>query len=171
MRNGQNITVDSDLLLDFFLRFARFEYALKITGFARRERRLQLMQGLWRADPDWNRYAMSIEPLFDRNKSPELNEAVGYMWENPPYMEVISSRGELSFESPPYDIASFDFIKLITFVRQVRNHLFHGGKQGSVGDDANTARTEKLLKSSLIILEACLDLNADVKKNYDEAVI
>jgi len=170
MRNGKNITVDSDLLLDFFLRFARFEYALKITGFARRERRLQLMQGLWRADPDWNRYAMSIESLFDRNKSPELNEAVGYMWENPPYMEVISSGGELSFESPPYDIASFDFIKLITFVRQVRNNLFRGEKQGSVGDETS-ARTEKLLKASLIILEACLDLNAAVKKNYDEAVI
>ena len=75
------------------------------------------------------------------------------------------------FESPAYDHKTFDLSTLLIFVRRVRNNLFHGGKHGNIVVDRNTARTERLLKESLIILDACLGLNSDVNDKYSEAVI
>jgi hypothetical protein len=48
----QNVPIDRELVLDFFLRFSRFEFALKITGYACGDDA--------RVDPDWNRFAADI---------------------------------------------------------------------------------------------------------------
>jgi hypothetical protein len=53
-------------------------------------------------------------------------------------------------------------------VRCVRNNLFHGGKFNiEVLED--TARTEKLLSSSLTVLAACLDIAPQQQAAYRDA--
>ena len=53
--------VSDDLILKFFLTFARFEYALKESGFTRTD--------LDYASPDWNRFINEVEgeDSIDRN--------------------------------------------------------------------------------------------------------
>jgi hypothetical protein len=170
MCNLDNITVKPELLFSFFHNFARFEYALKKAGFAKGFGD-DLGGGIKSASPDWDRYANYIKNNFDKHENKILKEAVDYIWENPPGQEVVTPAGELLFKTPNYDFNTFDLNVLLVFVRRVRNNLFHGGKYGNIVIDKNTERTEKLLKESLVILDACLKLSPDVKKAYDDVII
>ncbi len=53
------IAIDRELVLQFFLTFARFEFALKATGYARGNENF--------VEPDWNAFATSIRDAFDEN--------------------------------------------------------------------------------------------------------
>ncbi len=166
-----NISVKPELLFTFFLNYARFEYALKVSGFVKGGHIFD--KELKSASPDWGKYANSIKNSFDKDTSTDLREAVDYIWENPPWEEVVTAEGKLLFSSPVYDSNKFDINVLLRFVRRVRNNLFHGGKHvhGAVANDRNTERNEILFKSSLIILDACLKLSPDVKSAYDNGII
>ena len=51
-------TVSKELLLEFFLTFSRFEYALKATGYYKRR---PVKPPDWpKAEPDWDRFAASL---------------------------------------------------------------------------------------------------------------
>ena len=105
------------LAAEFFREFARFEYALKATGFHKGE-------GLAKAD--WREFALSVEEHFKTPKSDELSVAVEFLEEEPPMKQVIKS-GKLEWESSkPSTDSRVD--RLLIYVRRVRNNLFHGGK-------------------------------------------
>ena len=58
-----NITIDRDLLLEFFLTFAAFEFALKNSGLRRKGR--QIVQGVTNiAEPDWVGFALQLHDTF-----------------------------------------------------------------------------------------------------------
>lgn len=66
--------VDGEELLDFFLTFSRFEFALKTTGFFRpchqRRRQRNEPDEYPDAEPDWNAFATSIEGSFRPDADP-----------------------------------------------------------------------------------------------------
>lgn len=165
-----SITIDPNLLLDFFLKYSRFEYALKASGFVIGIGR-PLEGGIKRAAPDWNSFSDSIRDTFDRNRVDRLKEAVDYLWNNPPFIEVITTDSEILWEPPLYDQNSFNVRQLLRFVMNIRNNLFHGGKYGNIPDAEVQERTKNLLDAGLVIIEECLRLNHDVKSIYDNAVL
>ena len=159
--------VDSGLLLDFFLTFSRFEYALKATEFHKRHP--EKPPKFPPAEPDWDRFAVSLRDTFDAGASSELTEACKYLLDSPPNQQVIC--GEVpAWETPvrAESDANIDF--LIRMVRLVRNNLFHGGKH-NVELHEGTERTEKLLKCSLIILQACLNIAPNQMTAYEHAYL
>jgi hypothetical protein len=159
--------IDQKLLLDFFLSFARFEYALKNTGFYVRH---QSTQGLpIHAEPDWDRFAVSLRQVFDPGRTPELRQAFEYLTLSPPNKQVIVN-GAPAWETPTRDPSVSDIEFALRMVRCVRNNLFHGGKHTNDVHESPT-RTTELLRSSLTVLGECLTLSPGQRQAFDEAVL
>ncbi len=159
--------VERALLLEFFLSFARFEYALKNTGFYVRHRS---RQGLpTQAEPDWDRFAVSLRTVFDSRRTPSLSQAFDYLTQSPPNKQVIVN-GAPAWETPTRDPSVSDVEFALRMVRCVRNNLFHGGKHTNEVHEA-PQRTTELLQSALTILGECLALSPSQRQFFDEAIL
>ncbi len=166
--------VNRDLLLEFFLTFSRFEYALKATGFFKKpDPKKYKSTEPPRAEPDWWAFRKSLLASFQSNRNDHLREACAFLLTNPPWNQVVSNNHahwEIAWETPiqPENETEVEFI--LRMVSSVRNNLFHGGKHG-VGIHNTTERTEALLRSSLVVLDECLILAPQLRQAFDEAAI
>ncbi len=158
-------TVDKDLLLEFFLTFSRFEYALKASGYFKQHSPDR--PRLPRAEHDWDRFARSLRASFDPNTSDDLRQACEYLLHSPPNQQVIIHR-EVAWETPVRPGQETDVEFLLRMVRCVRNNLFHGGKY-NIEVHESPKRTEHLLRSSLTLLSFCLELAPAQATAYREA--
>jgi len=140
---------------DFFRRFSRTEYALKITGYHNGD-------GKKEVKADWRKFALTIEEVIANPTSLELKEAIDFIFNAPPNKQIVVN-GNLQWSSAePNTDSCAD--KLLIYVRRVRNNLFHGGKFN--GHWFEPERSESLLKNSLIILVACIDAIPKVRDAY-----
>lgn len=151
------LTMDEQLhdrATEMFRLFARFEYALKATGFH---------NGRGDAKPDWRAFAASVAPHFEKIEDAILEEAVAYIQAHPPKKQVIKD-GLLEWdESLPETDLEVD--RLLIYVRRVRNNLFHGGKFN--GHWFAPERSDFLLRHSMTILRACLNASPALKEAFD----
>lgn len=158
--------VNRELLLEFFLSFGRFEYALKATGYF--VRRPENQERLPAAEPDWDRFAVSLRDKFDASRTEELARACRCLSESPPNRQVIVNDAP-AWETPARGTQSeIEFV--LRMVRTVRNNLFHGGKY-NIELHESTERTELLLQSSLAVLNECLTLAPVQEAAYLEAAL
>jgi len=157
----EETVINRDLVLGFFLKFSRFEFALKLAGYAR--------GNITRVEPDWIRFAATIKGIFNKNHNPRLAQACEYFLSNPPNQQVRVG-GSLGWSTQPPANANTEPELLIALVKRVRNNLFHGGKYNAQMHE-ETARSERLLSGSLLILEECLRVSPRVKHAYDGATI
>ena len=130
------------LACEMFQTFARFEYALKVTGFVSAN-----------ASADWTKFANepSVKDLFiDANI--ELQAAREYLAMQPPKKQI-NLDGRLSW-GEELSNSTADSKQILEHVRRVRNNLFHGGKETSQSE-----RDKLLLRHSLTILKECLKAN------------
>ncbi len=153
--------INQTLVLEFFLMISRFEFALKITKYAKGDNN--------RAEPDWAKYAKDICEQFNKNKTKELLNACEFYLQNPPKKQVLVN-GALDWSKTLPNNNTKEPEILISLVRRVRNNLFHGGKYNAQLHD-ETARNEELLKAGIIILQECLNVSPDVKQAFDGAAI
>ncbi len=171
-REAARLGVDGEELLDFFLTFARFEFALKTTGFFRprpqRRRRRSGADEYPDAEPDWNAFATSIEDSFRPDADPDLRAACEYVLQYPPHREVVAD-GKLMWETRGPSEGLPEIKRLLQAVRWVRNNLFHGAKFSPVHGDAG--RNRKLITSSLVILRGCLAVSSKVRREYEDAAL
>ena len=144
----------ADLASELFYTFARFEYALKASGFHK---------GEGDAQPDWRSFAEEVADLFETSQDEEFKRSVLYMVEHPPNKQIVKN-GELDWDLsvPKTDLLS-DHI--LIYVRRVRNNLFHGGKFN--GRWFAPQRSAELLSHSLTILRACLNASDRVNEAYN----
>ncbi len=157
----EELGVDKELLFEFFLRFSRFEFALKAMGFAQGD-----LEGV---RPDWPGYASSLRGRFDKTFSKPLLGACDFILNNPPHRQILVD-GRLAWNTQAQLPGEHEVEFLLRMVRGVRNNLFHGGKYNiAVHEDTN--RSEALLRSSLLILDECLRLSPDVGQAFIEARI
>ena len=117
--------VDQELLLEFFLAFSRFEYALKASGLFKHH---PPDPPRWpKAEPDWDRFAASLRDSFNASATDDLRQACDYMLDSPPNQQVICNDA-VAWETPVRPDEETDIQFLLRMVRCVRNNLFHGGK-------------------------------------------
>jgi hypothetical protein len=76
----------------------------------------------------------------------------------------VARGGRLDWEDAPAP-AGADTEKLLVYVRRVRNNLFHGGKFSETWPDPE--RSGKLIRASLLVIEACLKLSDRVRAAYE----
>lgn len=127
--------------LEFFVAFARCEYALKRGAFVRAGRNDS-------AEPDWDALARSLgSTFFDEVKSKAPTIVA-----DPPKRQVLEN-GMLDWRSPP---SPQNTQELLLAVRRLRNNLFHGGKFPFAPID-EPARNDILLTEALTVLGALLN--------------
>lgn len=167
--------VDRELLLEFFLKFSRFEYALKASNFyIKNDPTRYDARKPPDASPDWDSFAVSLRDSFVINERNDLREACEFILDSPPNKQVLIKNPDdswtISWETPVRQANVSDVEFILRMIRCVRNNLFHGGKY-NIAIHEMTDRTERLLKSSLIILDQCLALAPNVKWAFDRAVL
>lgn len=139
-----------------FRQFSRFEYALKAAGH-------RPLNG--DAIADWRDFASGIDAeLSERiQQDPQLKEAVDYIVTRPPKKQKVKDN-QLVWRAAPAGGAN-PADDLLIYVRRVRNNLFHGGKYSR--DWLDPERSEPLIRHSLTILDACLELSDRVRAAYE----
>lgn len=154
---SKTITIEGQtLMLDFFITFSRFECALKASNFS--------SGGAGKVSANWDTFIGSIRPTFNKNKNAELSQAVDYLIQNPPRIQMIEN-GQLGWRDRVFSLNDPEINKLSLSIRDIRNNLFHGGKFN--GDyQADISRNYILLKNAIIILNDWLSLNDQVRHNF-----
>lgn len=150
--------LDRELIADFFMLFARAEFALKkaeFTSLCRSEGEKIVV--------DWDRFALSLGPTLTDPADPEIRDAVKYLQEKPPQKQVWKNR-RIDWKKRECTDTG-DPVFVVRSVTTVRNNLFHGGKE-VVGLMAE--RDRELLQNCLLVLAFSLTLNADVIKAFGE---
>jgi hypothetical protein len=154
---------DSELVLQFFATFSRFEYALKRAGFVRSD---------WynNASADWQRFARKKgNALLDDITDRKFVEARSFLLREPPQKQVvIAADRSLRWQANTKRSEEGDAEYLLRLVRDVRNNLFHGGKYPNQAVSGRRLRNSMLLEACLTILEKCLSLDADVKHFFED---
>lgn len=149
------------LLFEFFITFARFEYALKECGFFTINNRGVIQ-------PSWEQFASKIKDVFNPDISEDVKKSVNYLNIHPPSIQV-QLPDEIRFEPRQKDILDNSPLttRLVTYVRDVRNNLFHGNKlRGTSETQLN--RDFELIEHSLNVLNSWLCLDYDVEQKFHE---
>lgn len=153
------LNVDQDIVMEFFVVFSRFEFALKRSGYLKNGKDGR------RAEPDWPKFELMYKKKFDPSRVPKPREAWDYLDEDPPKIQVVVD-GELDFEVDEKLKDKSPFEKVTLAVRTVRNNLFHGGKFPRSGIVDDPARKTALLKKCTLLLEEMLKLDPKVKMEF-----
>jgi hypothetical protein len=137
---------------EFFFVFSRFEYALKLGGFARAQnpQKPQL-------EPDWEAFALSMRQMPVARDS-DLYKAIRYLCSQPPQVQT----GATTWVNRPLG-GVVDAERAIFAAVRVRNNLFHGGKHFG---PAAEGRDNELVGAAMVVLSACLDSCEPVRKAY-----
>lgn len=147
----------SELIIEFMATFSRLEYALKSTKFP--------SGNSHRVDANWDAFANQIDTQFTNLQDNELINACSLLLTSPPRKQVLRN-GQLTFKVQTVDQNQKVTQQILKFVRTVRNNLFHGGKYLPIGE-SEVGRNEALVRASLKILKACINLDIDVKRSYE----
>lgn len=166
--------IDQRLLLDFFLSFSRFEFALVSGGFylaVQRPKNKKKEEGkeFDGVKSDWRSFEKSIKDIFDKNAEQDLIVACTYYLDDPPRRLSLINR-QLMWETQTLREGESESEFLLRMVRSVRNNIFHGAKH-NIGPHEEKMRTELLLSNALIILKYSLHLSPHVEAIYNDAVI
>ncbi len=139
------LNIPRDLVLDFLVTFARFEYALKRAGY--------LLGNEQSVSPDWDKFAKELADADELSLAPVF-ESSEYLEASPPMKQIKSknSVGWVRLNPMKTRIES-----LLFDVRTVRNNLFHGGKFEIMSVE-EPARNERLIRSCLAALDNILEL-------------
>ncbi|HXD32919.1 MAG TPA: hypothetical protein VN643_17475 [Pyrinomonadaceae bacterium] len=148
--------VDKKLLTDFFMVFARTEYALKKAKYVKGRR----------GQPEilWDEFARRIGDSLFASNEPAVTRAIKHLIEKPPRRQVVKD-DKLTWEGRTSNNQADLSVFLIRSITTVRNNLFHGGKQikGLLAE-----RDRRLLESCLNLLSFAISLDADVWYFFQE---
>ncbi len=144
------------LVHDFFAAFSRFEYAMKRAGYLKGDEN--------GAEADWDKLGNSLNKKISANASDELAAALDYLTNNPPQKQVVRDH-RLSWSPMSRGDNELFSRWILRIVCRVRNNLFHGGKFPLPdGPMAESARDKKLLRSALVVLNACANLDPELNR-------
>jgi hypothetical protein len=151
------LRVPRDLLLDFFVLFSRFEYALKAANFRKDPPAT--------ADVSWNKFRNWLDQLPPKELAPVL-QAGRYLIDDPPKRLVVS--GDTPSWVTPVRNDQSEVRFLVEGLARARNNLFHGSKWLTAPERAN--RNEQVISTAVAVLKALLDLPSayGVRREFEE---
>ena len=150
--------LDRGALAEFFINFARFEYAVKAAGYSRNK------SGY--AEPDWGEFCASLTTDFwstpDANLSPHLN----YIRRKPPKKLVKLKSGGLKWKARTPDATWSESRKILFLAQGVRNNVVHGSKF-TARESPEHNRNAKLMAAATAILAAFLSHSNRVREVFN----
>ena len=153
------VAEDRERLFRLLALFARWESALKRTGFVSAGQYGQ-------AEANWNTFADAVEAKVAALKDSTFTKARDYLLTKPPRRLCVENN-HLVWRNNPRRQNETDARYFFRVVRDVRNNLFHGGKyQG--GPEAELARDRQLIDCVAIVLEVAIDLDPRIRNVFEE---
>jgi hypothetical protein len=152
-----HMPIPQALTYEFLGTFARCEYALKGSGFAK--------GSAASVDANWDTLATAIDWHFRRINDEDFTVAVNFLLTEPPRKQVLRD-GRVDWKESPPDNNLSKAQQVLLMVRRIRNNLFHGAKVWSP-EYGNRARDIKLVKAGLVVLKQCVLLNQHVHRAYE----
>lgn len=143
--------IDTELCLDFFIIFSRFEYSLKRSGYITGNDKK--CEANW--DEFFKKYKDEIKKLSKKRYFQDLLK-------NPPKKQIITD-GKLAWKLNKY---THEYEAINNYIRCVRNNLFHGGKFPMTPVD-EPARNKQLILNCKEILLILKDLDENIKNNFE----
>ena len=148
--------IDRELIAEFFMTFARAEYALKEAGL------VKAVGCAGRFEIDWDRFADEIAEEFARCEL-ECDSSIRYLMEKPPQKEILTAQGlDWSPRSPQGQSRERFLVRSVT---TVRNNLFHDGKKPG---SPLIERDRELVAVALQALKRFVTLHATVLSKFQE---
>lgn len=148
--------IPQELTYEFLGTFARCEYALKRSGFAK--------GSTSSVEANWDTFATAIDWHFRRVTEENFKVAVHFLITEPPRKQVLRD-GRVEWKQSPPDNNLPKAQQVLLMIRRIRNNLFHGAKVWSP-EYANRERDIELVMASLVVLKQCVLLNQDVHHAY-----
>ena len=152
-----HVPLPEQLTYEFLGTFARCEYALKCSGFAK--------GGQKSVEADWDKFAIDIAWHFSRVKAEDFKECVEYLLREPPRKQVLRD-GHIEWQESAPDANLPRSQQTLLMVRRVRNNLFHGAKVWSPERSADRDRDVRLVSSALIVIKGCVALREGVQDAF-----
>jgi hypothetical protein len=147
-----------EIITEFFIAFARFECALKKSGYTN--------GGNYFVTPNWDRFISSIRTNYNKTKPNGLSDAIDYIINQPPRIQILFD-GKLDWRPRIFKSGDDEIAKLKQSICDIRNNLFHGGKfQGNYEEDIS--RNFILLNHSITILNFWLTLDDNLNQKFSE---
>jgi hypothetical protein len=139
------LDISKPLVLEFFVVFSRFEFALKEVGYNTVDHYKNLL-------PDWKKFSSDAAPWFITIPE-EYEQAIAYLLGNPPCRQIKRTGAPIEWLVQTYSAQTTNAVRILDAVKTVRNNLFHGGKHTP---HSPPGRDEELIKASLTVLRYCL---------------
>ncbi|WP_322104035.1 hypothetical protein [Paraburkholderia sp. J41] len=152
-----DVPLPEQLTYEFLGTFARSEYALKCSGFAKGSRKS--------VEADWDKFGTAIAWHFSRVKAEAFRECVDYLLNQPPRKQVIRD-GHIGWQESAPDANLPRSQQTLLMVRRVRNNLFHGAKIWSPERSDDRDRDVRLVSSGLVVIKRCMALRGDVEDAF-----
>jgi len=147
-----------DLAKEFFVYFARFEYAMKMVGYLKPKEAI--------AKANWKKLEKELKNKFEHPSNGEFQKALDYYKTKPPEKLMVKD-GSLGWEKDEGSFSS-DSERVLEYVRSVRNNLFHGGKfKDKELVPPNSKRSDELMIYGIIILNECLKVLDNLREAYE----
>lgn len=148
----RGLRIPRELVCEFFGVFSRFEFTLKESHYQ--------IPGKTRAEPDWRQFAFDVAQWLQVTPNSDLEKAITYLNDEPPQVQM----RELGWQR---EALRGDTMVARAFdaTCRVRNNLFHGGKHSPHSPDG---RDERLVRSALEVLVACLHQNDDLRGMFEQ---
>ncbi|WP_323885663.1 hypothetical protein [Aeromonas veronii] len=135
----------------FFLQFARFEFALKESGYVKSGSRDS-------AVPDWEKFIAQYADSYT------LDEVETELMTKPPLRQIYRNE-KISWVDFEFPVASTPLNNLVFALKTMRNNLFHGGKFGHKSWD-DPDRVKFLLSRGLHTIDKLSKLDGDLSAHY-----
>lgn len=147
-----HMPIPEPLALEFLGTFARCEYALKCSGYAKGDANA--------VEANWDKFSKDIDWHFQRVKDEAFRKAVQFLLTEPPRKQVLKE-GRLLWKDVPPDPKQRKAQQTLLMVRRIRNNLFHGAKVWSP-EYGNRPRDIRLLQAGVVVLRQCAQLKERV---------
>lgn len=146
-----SLNMDRQYLSDFLINFARFEYAVKASGYSHNKKGY--------AEPDWDSYCSSLAVDFCTSPDRDLVLHLSYITNKPPKQLVKNSSGRLIWKDRALKAEWSDLRKILFLAQGVRNNVAHGSKF-TARESPEKNRNAKLMAAATAIVSAFLN-NSD----------
>ncbi len=139
------------LVYEFFLKFSRFEFSLKASGFVRTGMRKA-------AVADWKKFYQKFGADY------HVDDKEKQLLKTPPNRQVYIDQ-KISWQDFEFPADSTDLEKITLALRSMRNNLFHGGKYGEKSWD-DGERVRFVLSRGVHSLERMAELDGDINIHF-----
>lgn len=157
-----------DDIFIFIMKFARYEYAIKMNGYVCVNDK-KIITGV-----NWNKYEAKIQKKNISLKDKEIKKILCYL-DMEPVKQYIYDNNVISLNAMKPD--GNDIVRLSVYLRRIRNNLFHGMKfYSKLNEDLNerlsnkSSRTSRLISFGIKIIDFLVSLDSDLHNDYVDYV-